>query len=130
MTTTEKVKTQPQTTTPRNPYAPIDREAHEERKKALAKKQKEHQPFLRKCLDPEFAAQNEARKPVYQYRVRCSFDRKNSKGKMEQIDESATVLAQNEADAWAKFCDKIEAWPSPHVCERMIKKLESELRRN
>ena len=79
-------------------------------------------PELRKCLNPEYAATAEARKGVSEYRVSCVIN------VMEPNNQHATgkeevVSAQNEDEAWAKFCDRIKTWPSPKWCERKIEKL-------
>ena len=108
----------------RSPYAPADTDKHDRdmrmRKEVMDKKR----PHLRKCLDPEYAAQNEARKPTFDFEVSCNYDRRNAKGRLESVKESRVIIAQNESDAWAMFCDKIEAWPGPHTCDRTIKKME------
>lgn len=95
-------------------------EAEKARRKAL---RDQRRPELLRCLDPEYAAQVEARKPLYEWQVTCAYTRPNAKGKPESISASHKIIAKNEDNAWAFFCDKIGAWPSRHTCDLRIDQL-------
>lgn len=104
----------------------------------LARRAKEHEvkrEMLYRCLDSRFATEAELKKPQYKFTVEVEWwtqspESKVSKprGAMEISDdddptggrlclrkEKRTVVAQNEADAWALFCDAIQSWPSPNL---------------
>ena len=70
-------------------------------------------PLLLDCLDPTVAKLHEDRKDIYEWQVEVKLFRP-SLGKvqahMDKFDEN--VVAQNEGDAWAFFCDKIGEYPS------------------
>ena len=100
-------------------------EADERRNKKLDATRKriaERREELNRCLDPVYAAQVEAAKPRYDYEVSCMLTERVS-GKRIQKTPTERVTAQNENEAWAIFCDTIKSWPSPHSCNRVIKKL-------
>lgn len=69
-----------------------------------------------KCLRPKYARAKELAKPVYMWTVSVkwytSVDDENGKHRNVFREEQETVAAQNESDAWARFCDKIGEWPS------------------
>ena len=94
-----------------------DVDAHQADLERRAKEREKKQPELMRCLDPDYAAKKEVQKPVYRYRVSCSVQRPRPQ------DYCETVEAKSEADAWAKFCDKIRTWPSPKYCGRKIEKV-------
>lgn len=80
----------------------------------MARRQKERDaktPLLRQCLNPAFAAAQEAEKPVYKFRVQAKFDLITD-GKLEAVEMDEEVSAQNESDAWAAACDRLKVWPS------------------
>lgn len=106
-----------------NPYAPVVWEEYEAEKARRAEEREKKRSLQRRCLDPEVAAEFEAKKPRYEFKVRCTYERPNEKGRLESKTEEHTIIAQNERDAWAIFCDRIQTWPSPAACEREIKRL-------
>lgn len=76
---------------------------------------------LMACTDPTVARQWEDRKPDYEWSVEVSIPRPargNQKYYREKFSE--TVVAQNEADAWAMFCDRIGEWPSRRFAKPKI----------
>jgi hypothetical protein len=77
---------------------------------------------LNRCLDADYAAQVEARKPVYEYRISCNVPIME-KGKRTSKKLEETVRGKSEDDAWAHFCDAVQHWPSPKGCGRKIVKL-------
>lgn len=84
-----------------------------------------NRPKLLKCLDPSTAAEYEKNKPLYEWRVECSIFRPargKDRAKTERFDEQ--VVAQNESDAWAMFCDKIGEYPSRRDCRPTITQLQ------
>lgn len=111
------------TTPPADPYQPAVWEDHEADKAARRAEREKRRPELRRVLEPEQAAQAEARKPLYEWKVSCTYTRPGAKGKMETISASHQVIAQSERDAWAFFCDKIGAWPGRHSCDLRIDQL-------
>jgi hypothetical protein len=106
-------------------FKPVILEDWEAEKALRAEERAKKRPVLRKCLDPEVAADYEQQKPKYEYRVSCTYARPNDRGRLEQHTETHNITAQNEKDAWALFCDKIQTWPSPSACvDRTIEKLK------
>jgi hypothetical protein len=97
---------------------------HESRVKEIVGNQTRRTKESRRYLDPEYATRMEARKPLYEWDVSCTYSRQNAKGKLETKTEKLRVAGQTEADAWAIFCDKIGAWPGPKTCERTIERRE------
>lgn len=70
--------------------------------------------LLERCLDAKFAAKCESEKPNYRWTVEAKWtgpDR-DAGDRMTKISSKQTVIAQNEADAWAMFCDEIGHYPS------------------
>lgn len=116
---------QPRSTAPTNPYAPIDWQAYEQEKADRAKARFAKRSIQRRCLDPDVAAQEESKKPLLAFKVNCKWYRPDAKGRLQEINETATISAQNESDAWAKFCDKVKDWPSRHACDLTIKQIDS-----
>lgn len=99
-------------------------EEHHEKMERRRKEREKHRDIQRRCLDPEEAAREEARKPRYDYEVTCKYTRQNKDGHIENKKETEIVNARDENEAWARFCDKIKTWPSPHYCEREINRLK------
>ena len=99
-------------------------DAKEAREKMVAvqKRIDERRDELNRCLDADYAAQVEAAKPVYEYRVSCNVPIME-KGRRTTKKMEETVRGKNEDDAWAHFCDFIQHWPSPKGCGRKITKL-------
>lgn len=67
------------------------------------------------CLDPREAAKHEMAKPHFNYKVSCSYRKPDPKTrKLTTYEFEAEVVAQNDADAWAHFCDKTGVTHSPN----------------
>jgi hypothetical protein len=77
-------------------------------------------PILRACLNPEIAAEYEARKGTRRYKV--SFLDNPVSGSGERITE--IINARDADEAWAKACDKVKQWPSPKWCDRKIEEIK------
>lgn len=103
---------------------PVDWMAHEMEKDRRRQEHEERLPAILECMDPETAAEYEARKPLIKYRVRCFVMERNQRGKMTRRDITAEVKAQNESEAWAKFCDQQGKYPPPKACNRTIEKVK------
>lgn len=104
-----------------------DMEAHEE-KMALKRSQREKMlPEHIRCLDAEHAGNLEAQKPRFRYAISCTVQEHDPKLKrMVAVEKSGEVDAQNEDDAWAKFCDRFKVRTGPKHCNRVIKKLSKQ----
>lgn len=92
-----------------------------------ARRQKRHdanREELLKCLNPLYAAQKELEKPVYRWSVSAKWRAKNQDGVLTEYSSEQTVIAQNESDAWAQFCDKLAVFPSRRDAKPVIKQLE------
>lgn len=93
-----------------------------------ARRQKERdakRPKLLDCLDPTVAKRYEDAKELFEFRVQVKLFRPavgKSHAHMKEFDEQ--VVAQNEQDAWAMFCDKIGEWPSPRDSKPKFTKLK------
>lgn len=110
---------------PKSPYAPANLDDYQAEKAARLERQKQNRKKMRKYLDGDAAAAAESKKPVYEWSVSCSIDRPDEKtGRMRTINEQRTVRAQTENEAWARFCDAIQTWPSPASVDREIKRGE------
>lgn len=107
-----------------DPYAPANIAEYEADKTKRKADQDARRPEMRRCLDPEYAARKEARKPLYEWEVECTYSRQDDKGRMVTKSPKEKVIAQNEADAWALFCDKIGDYPSPLDSDRTFKRLD------
>jgi hypothetical protein len=101
--------------------ASIDIDAHEADKKRRQAEHDANREELLKCLNPAYAAMKEAQKPQYKWTVSASWNGPHD-GEMSHINASETVIAQDEADAWAMFCDKIGCWPSRRDAKPVIKR--------
>lgn len=89
-----------------------------------AKDQDGKRPLLLDCLDPTVAKFHEDRKVVWEWRVQVKIFRP-AKGRVQAHRENVDkeVVAHNEADAWAIFCDSIGEWPSRRDSKPTITKL-------
>ncbi len=116
-------ETQEAAKAPTNPFTPTVWEDHQADIKARAEARTERRKELRRYLDPDVAKSAEARKPLYEWKVSCEYSRRNAKGRMETHRHTEQVIAQNETDAWAMSCDKLEVMIGPHEGDREIKKL-------
>jgi hypothetical protein len=109
-----------ETGAPLSPFQPVDGFAHEAEKARRKADRDAKRPELRKALDFRYAAQAEERKTKYEFKVHCKYSRPDKRGLFETKEAEHTVIAQNEKEAWALFCDKIQTWPGPNDCERTI----------
>ena len=109
---------------PTVPFAPVNLDAHEQERQAIRRQQVENLPRLLDCLDPTVAKSYEDRKPLYEWNVKCRLFRAaygRQPAHMEELEKN--VVAQNESDAWAMFCDAVGEWPSRRGCRPEIKQL-------
>jgi hypothetical protein len=93
-----------------------------------------------KLTKPKYAKECEDRKPVYKWKVEFNvIDRKSKaspKDKYaddEEVEDDDTISyravtkfieAQNEKDAWALVCDRMQDWPSPKLAKPKFTRLE------
>lgn len=105
--------------------APVDLEKHNADMDRREAEHKAKRKRLLDCLDPTVAKRYEDRKTIWEWRVETRLFRP-AKGKvqahMENFDR--TVVAQNENDAWAIFCDTIGEWPSRRDSSPTITRLQ------
>lgn len=99
----------------------VDIDQHQAELERRAAEREEKRKHLQQCLGAEFAASQEAKKPLYEYTVFCRYSKPTTKG-LRWYDAEEKVNAQCEPDAWAQFCDKVGVWPSPTASERNITK--------
>ena len=98
------------------------RERGEKKLAAVRKRIRDNREEAFRCLDAKYAAQKQAAKPMFDYEITCTvFDVSGGKRRPAQLN--GRVTAWDENDAWARFCDEHQHWPSPHSCNRVIKKL-------
>ena len=98
--------------------------AHQEKMATRRVERAARLPDQIRCLDAEHAANVEAEKPKFRFRIRCTIQEHDPKLKrMVPIEKSGEVDAQNEKDAWAIFCDKWAVRTGPNFCNRVIEKL-------
>lgn len=121
--TATATKDQDQSQLPADALKPVSYEQWQRERAELKQQLEKARPRLNKCLSAASAAQYEARKPAWTWRVEASYMRQDGKGRLTEEKYSREVVAQNEQDAWAIFCDAIEDWPSPHRCETKITNL-------
>lgn len=108
---------------PKNPATPVNWDDHQADLERRREERKRNEKTHRACLKAETAAQLEAAKPLYDFEVAASFDIQGEKG-LEPFSKKLKLRAQNEADAWAMYCDKVGHWPSRAACEELkIKQL-------
>ena len=92
---------------------PTDLDEHNADMRRREEESLNKRPLTLDCLDPTVAKLHEDRKDIYEWQVEVKLFRP-SLGKvqahMDKFDEN--VVAQNEGDAWAFFCDKIGEYPS------------------
>jgi hypothetical protein len=115
----------------------VDMEKHQARLAALHEKQEKMRPVLEACLDPAVAARYELEKPRYKFKVSMTPKALPSQQSLVDVfdDDDAeaeelpapkpitlTVVAQNEDDAWARFCDSIGQWPGRRFARPTIVK--------
>jgi hypothetical protein len=105
--------------------APTNLDDHNKDMETREGTRRKKRPLLLDCLDPTVAKFHEDRKEIWEWRVHVKLFRP-AKGKqqarMEPFDTQ--VVAQNEQDAWALFCDTIEEWPSRRDSNPTITRLK------
>lgn len=105
--------------------APVNIQEHEEQLRQREEERAKNRHLQRKCLNPEVAAQMEARKPLYEWSVKATYMAENPRnGLKEETTVEKTILAQNERDAWARFGDQLGFGLAPKSCEREITRLK------
>jgi hypothetical protein len=114
-----------QTGSPPSIYQPANWDQHQQDLAERQAKRDKNRARLRACLDPDTAKRYEDRKPVYEWRVECTWHQPNREGGGLEV-KSAThqIVAQDEKIAFAMFCDKVQAWPGRKNCEVTITRLE------
>lgn len=124
--------------------AAVDVDAHQ---KDLTRRQRERdercplEERLRLC-SPVYAREVEEKKPLFKFTVTAvtyerrkpeinsrhddfEFDAADGAGEMyTPRSRKGVVVAQNEQDAWAMFCDRIGEWPSPKLAKPTFSKGE------
>lgn len=105
------------------PVGMVSWEEYQAEKDLRAEARRAKRPLQMECLDPEKAAEYEAKKPRFTYEVNCTYRMPGEDGRLELKSDKRTVQAHNETDAWARFCDAIKHWPSRSAVELEIKKV-------
>jgi hypothetical protein len=109
----------------RNPYLPVSLEERAKEKKRIKEEQNKNRPRLLDCLDPTVAKRYEDAKPLYEWRVECGIFRKATPKNHAHVEQvSKQVVAQDEDDAWAFFCDAQGEWPSRRDTNPTITRLK------
>jgi hypothetical protein len=109
----------------RNPYLPVSLEERAKEKARIREQQEKDNDRLLDCLDPAEAKRYEDRKPLYEWKVSVRLFRPAEGRKpahMETIEKQ--VVAQNDKDAWAMFCDAIGEWPSRRRAKPNIERMK------
>lgn len=104
------------------PQPVIDLDAH---RVDMARRQAERdkkRDVLRACIQPAVAAQYEIEKPVFEFTVEAAWLGPGPDGPGQWGPFSRKVAAQNENDAWARFCDAIDHFPSRRDSDVSIKR--------
>jgi hypothetical protein len=97
---------------------PLDMEAHEADKARRAAERDKKKPELDRCLDPQYAAEKEAQKPLYLWTVSGDVPTRDEAGAIIYRPHKVEVVAQEsptgpkDGNAWAMFCDKIHTLAS------------------
>jgi hypothetical protein len=94
----------------------VDVDKHRENMERRRKEREAKRELQEQCLNPEFAAKCELEKPRREFSVHARFMAHGDKGMLVPMEHSATVVALNEDDAWARFCDQIRVWPGRRAC--------------
>ena len=79
-------------------------------------------PELLKCLNHAYASAREAEKPVYEWEVSAKWLGVGDDGLANFDAGPLKVFAQDDATAWARFCDQLEVWPSRRDAKPIIKR--------
>jgi hypothetical protein len=94
-------------------------DAHQKELDERRERQRKNYPATVACLDPETAARVVSQRPLYRFEI--SYDHPKQ-GKFASVE-----VAENEVEAWAKFCDRHSdngmGLPSPKSPGRTIKPL-------
>lgn len=106
----------------------VNEDAHNEDKALRAKAREAKQSVLDECLDPVKAAEHDVRKPRYYYTVSATWSvpnidkRTGAQVGVKQKTEARKVVAQDENEAWATFCDATSDWPSRRTAKPKIER--------
>lgn len=103
--------------------APVNIDTHEADKARRAQARAKTKRFRDNCLDPTFAADAEARKPVFEFSIKCSYMKPQEKGGVKRTELTDQIVAKTENDAWAMFSDKYELPVGRGTAEVEIKNL-------
>lgn len=103
---------------------PADLDAHQADKAAREKAREKRRAIQLECLDAAVAAQYEASKPLYEWKVEIDYMQSKASGGFQRASLADQVVAKTETDAWALFCDKHEITCGPKAClKRVITRL-------
>jgi hypothetical protein len=105
--------------------SPANIDAHQADMQRRQAERDAKRPTLLDCLDPTEAKRAEDRKPLYEWKVEAKLFRPatpKQQAHLETFDKN--VVAQNENDAWAVFCDSISEWPSRKDCKPKFTRLK------
>ena len=105
---------------PNLPPATISLQRHEEDKRQRAARRRANLRDQVKCLEPSYAAQVVNSRPKREYKVSCVISARTEGGGRTQKELEGVVIAENEKDAWASFCDRNRVWPSPAMSEARV----------
>ncbi len=98
---------------PGEPAIPvIDIDEHQADLARLRVEQEANREEMIKCLNPVYASAREMEKPYFRFTVSAKWLGRDEQGRLASLQSEQVVVAQNEADAWAMFCDEIEVYPS------------------
>lgn len=125
MNATKETKSEVAEPIGRNPFLPVSLEERAKEKARIREEQLARLPRMLDCLDPTVAKTYEDRKPLWEWKVECRMFRAavgKTPARMETIEKN--VVAQNERDAWAMFCDSIGEWPSIRGARPAITRLK------
>jgi hypothetical protein len=96
-----------------------------------AAERKAKRPQLLECLDPSVAKYWEDRKDVWEWQFTIEMWRPaTGKQRAHRETINRNVVAQNQQEAWAVFCDLIGEWPSFRDSQVQIKRLRKRTLRN
>lgn len=104
---------------------PANLEEHEADLERRQQERNAKRPRLLDCLDPTVAKAYEERKEIWEWRVEVKLFRPaQGKAHAHMEEFSKQVVAQNENDAWAFFCDTVGEWPSRRDSQPKITRLK------
>jgi hypothetical protein len=117
--------------------SPTSLDLHKEEIRQLKAAQAERFDEMFKCLNPTYAKMREDEKLRYKWTVeatiyerkppeqtgdRYTFPEEGEGDRFVPRSVKGTVYAQDEATAWAMFCDKIRQWPSRKTAKPKIER--------